>query len=757
MRRWLFVALAASTTLAVPSGRRWSRALCNPSPCQATEVCTGGRCAPAYRVATGIGNYSPATPVTTAPGVSVAYIELVDAVRRSFDTWAQTSVCTTSWASVRRADFAMPVGRGAIAAMDGHNSVIWTQGTDWPHGPSTLAVTPITTIDASSTIIDADMEMNNNLPLAANANAVSFDFESVILHEVGHFLGLSHSAAGSIDVMAPELGPGVVRRTLSTADQQDVCTVYSGTSGGQGEACAIDMMGRDNCSQGRVCEGPPSTRPTLLCTQDCSSPGQACPTGFTCQASTNGFACLPVVGAPDLCRFCTSGSSCSSGLCLRATDGANRGQLWCTIPCTTDSRCGPGYTCQSNVAGRFCAPTNPQGCPGQCTLDTDCAPGFRCSMGTCVPTLQLDQRCELHRTCASCQTCVTDDDGGVTASCRACCAGTGALGQCQGCPTMTCPGVKRCTPLVGNESACIPTDGGAICGFCGPNRPCRTGVCVDSVCRTECNPAAPGTCPACRATSRTTGVCACPFEYAREGDDCGLVMTADAGEIIRTCLGSMVCHTPQAGRGSCRERCEGNGELDSCREGYRCLTVGQDRICVPGDPGTQACVGCFQGACQATLKCVNGRCYLPCSQYDPSTCSSCVPTDVDGTGVCACTSERTKATNESCGISGSPVACRAGSVCFNNTCRTSCDPAEPTACRVGEECRVYASGSYCIDQGFGAGGSSGAGGAGGMRPRTGGAGGMSGPPGCGCSSGHALWLLAAMWTVGARKRRPVFE
>src|SRR5262249_4091404 len=55
--------------------------------------------------------------------------------------------------------------------------------------------------------------------------ANQYDFQTVVTHELGHALGLGHSADVN-SVMAPTLGTGQARRNLSVADLAipDVCT-----------------------------------------------------------------------------------------------------------------------------------------------------------------------------------------------------------------------------------------------------------------------------------------------------------------------------------------------------------------------------------------------------------------------------------------------------------------------------------------------------------------------------------------------------
>lgn len=53
-----------------------------------------------------------------------------------------------------------------------------------------------------------------------------FDFESVLLHEMGHFLGLGHSDDPK-DAMFYEAWPSMVKRTLGSGDIDNILYLYS--------------------------------------------------------------------------------------------------------------------------------------------------------------------------------------------------------------------------------------------------------------------------------------------------------------------------------------------------------------------------------------------------------------------------------------------------------------------------------------------------------------------------------------------------
>ncbi len=62
-------------------------------------------------------------------------------------------------------------------------------------------------------------------------NGTGLDLESVILHEIGHVIGLGHDDShGGLNVMASAIGSGVIHRTLHADDIAGIQTIY-GASG----------------------------------------------------------------------------------------------------------------------------------------------------------------------------------------------------------------------------------------------------------------------------------------------------------------------------------------------------------------------------------------------------------------------------------------------------------------------------------------------------------------------------------------------
>lgn len=82
----------------------------------------------------------------------------------------------------------------------------------------------------------ADILINENLydfRTSGSANN-NYDLQTVVLHEMGHFLGLSHRNSGSNSVMVPTIGSSTVARSPTSVDILDIADRYNISIGSGG-------------------------------------------------------------------------------------------------------------------------------------------------------------------------------------------------------------------------------------------------------------------------------------------------------------------------------------------------------------------------------------------------------------------------------------------------------------------------------------------------------------------------------------------
>jgi matrixin len=166
-------------------------------------------------------NLNPATAANVSGG------NLQDAVAAAFGTWSTAP--NTALTLTRGAD-----SQVSSPAFDGVNLVCFTCSTDFS-SDGTLAVTFTTTANGAGAddkhggksrfagqILDADILFNPAMTFSMDGSSGS-DLQTVLTHEIGHFLGLDHSAVVKA-MMFPYAPP--MERTLGSDDVAAISMLY---------------------------------------------------------------------------------------------------------------------------------------------------------------------------------------------------------------------------------------------------------------------------------------------------------------------------------------------------------------------------------------------------------------------------------------------------------------------------------------------------------------------------------------------------
>jgi MYXO-CTERM domain-containing protein len=201
----------------------------------------------------------------------ISYKELHGVVANAFSKWSKASCAggTTPSFDMQDTDALYGPVECGDHEFNKHaaNASVWMFRDDrWPYRDpkNTIALTSVSVDLDTGRILDADVEINSFGTRITNSDTnAGADLESIVTHEAGHFLGLSHSSVESA-TMAPRY-PGPAIRSLELDDEEGICAVYpSGTApvcgqpepiygfskycGGINPSTEASLPGGDGCS-----------------------------------------------------------------------------------------------------------------------------------------------------------------------------------------------------------------------------------------------------------------------------------------------------------------------------------------------------------------------------------------------------------------------------------------------------------------------------------------------------------------------------
>ncbi len=241
-RRWLLASGASFTAwllLALSAGT--VQAYCRTTTCDpAKEECAVDRQGCATR---GEYLYWPDACVTYAvqrngsPLRGISAYDTDRALRAAFSAWLgadcegggspSLGVIPLGGASCDQVEFnAAESGR----PLTPNANLIIYRDDAWPYVNErfVIARTSITFDPLTGAIFDADIEINSfRNEFSLSDTMVSNDLQSVLTHEVGHFLGLDHTLVPNATMLADYELSDLGTRTLSSDDTAGICAIYS--------------------------------------------------------------------------------------------------------------------------------------------------------------------------------------------------------------------------------------------------------------------------------------------------------------------------------------------------------------------------------------------------------------------------------------------------------------------------------------------------------------------------------------------------
>ncbi len=142
------------------------------------------------------------------------------------------------WAGVREAEVRFRY-EGFVRAEVGfdperpeeNENLVHFAGERWDQEPEALAVTLTLYRASTGELVDADILVNERDYEWGVGAEVQNDLQNALAHEVGHFLGLSHSAVPAATMYASADAFEVHKRSLDEDDRSGLSSLYPGRKG----------------------------------------------------------------------------------------------------------------------------------------------------------------------------------------------------------------------------------------------------------------------------------------------------------------------------------------------------------------------------------------------------------------------------------------------------------------------------------------------------------------------------------------------
>ncbi len=163
----------------------------------------------------------------SGPDVPIPHDTLAETSRLAFDAWLSVDCPGGAPGIVVRE--LEPVGCAAAEfnPAAGNANVIAFRHEDWPYDEHALGLTTVTFRRSTGEILDADIEINAaDYTITTGDEAIDYDLQSILTHEVGHLFGLAHTDEQDA-VMYPRHERGSTgRRRVKPDDAAGLCSAY---------------------------------------------------------------------------------------------------------------------------------------------------------------------------------------------------------------------------------------------------------------------------------------------------------------------------------------------------------------------------------------------------------------------------------------------------------------------------------------------------------------------------------------------------
>lgn len=164
-----------------------------------------------------------------SPKLRISFDEVARATRQALEAWTLADCGREFHPTLVYSVNSLAGTAPRVAGELDRDNVVQFRDQDWPYHnlDSSLALTTLTFVANTGEIIDADIEINSHArSFNAALDPAAYDLDAVLLHEVGHLLGLGHSVNDGSAMFARYGGRSEHSGVLSFDDEQAVCAAY---------------------------------------------------------------------------------------------------------------------------------------------------------------------------------------------------------------------------------------------------------------------------------------------------------------------------------------------------------------------------------------------------------------------------------------------------------------------------------------------------------------------------------------------------